>query len=273
MNNFSNFSEKPTSEADKTMVQMYGTSSKFGDYKEKNKKPKQKKIQKQKLELPEKIEIEHVGYILLSIVMILQSILFTFNGDIGNAIGGIILAIISIIIPLTIRFVYNDNINYYLANATVTLKSLFLNLEITSGLMKLSTKIFFASVGAVAIQQLILRHFLFLPLSNMIYSFGYYGMLFSSLLCFANRETNELHKGFSIYSSCAFLLILENGFIAQYKFINYHLVISLMIFWTLSCLFKKCVIEDIQKKTKVTTKAENVNDNKIVISVDNEDII
>lgn len=230
------------------MTSMFGKGNDNRTQNEKKHRPTKIKMDVlsfvEKMPIIKTIGIEKMGYITLSIILFIQSIYLAVNKNWGDSFGGIILLVLTLFLIKKTNFIYTDNHNYFLSNLTTTLRALFLNIKFTSVLMDKSKELIYASIWMMMIQHFILSLFLFHPISNSLYSLGYYLFILIIMILISNRETKVLYEALTLFCIYQLILIISNGFVGLY--VNYHTVISYLIFWTLACIFKQCKIVNIE---------------------------
>ncbi|MFF2531325.1 hypothetical protein ACFVS2_20695 [Brevibacillus sp. NPDC058079] len=193
-------------------------------------------------------KLEKSGYwIMLGILSVLL-IPFIINVNVVGTVSCLILIGLTILVIRKVTFSYDVTTNFYLANATLTLKALFRYFSLTTKLLPYSDKILNVSVSMMMVEHFLLRWFLFAPVSSLIYTIGFYGMWTGILLCFAKRETIKAYRGLVLAYVYHLIVILLNGFYNNDLYI--FTVISALILWTIACWMKRCVIEDVKTPNK-----------------------
>ncbi|MBP1309234.1 hypothetical protein JOD82_002254 [Paenibacillus sp. 1182] len=229
---------KPTS--DQPMYQFFGEEVSLQE----DKANVRQEIEETVVRVLDHSRMQKAGYWLMVGVLSILLILFVIKTNLSATVGSIMMIFLFLLGVRRIPFSYNADINFYLANVTVTLKAMFQHFSITSKLIKHADKILFVSVTAMLIEHLTLRWFLFAPISSAIYTVGFYGMWLGCILCFANRDTSKAYRGFALAYIYHLIVILFNGLFNNDLYI--FTVVSAFVIWTIAGWMKKCAIEDIQ---------------------------
>lgn len=188
--------------------------------------------------------LEKAGYWVMVGVLSVLLIPFVIKMNLSATVGSIMLIALTIFAVRKITFSYDSDTNFYLANATITLKAMLRHFSITAKLLPHSDMILKISVIAMMVEHFLLRWFLFAPLSSLIYTISFYGMWMGVVLCFAKRETAKAYRGLVLAYIYHVIAILLSGFFNNDLYI--FTVISALLIWTMAGWMKKCVIEDIK---------------------------
>lgn len=196
--------------------------------------------------------LEKAGYWILIVVLVVLAIAFLiegmWSGMWSNVTGSVLLIAVTIFVMRKVRFAYSLETNFYLANATNTLKAMFHHFKLTAKIIPYAHTVLFCSVFTMMLETFILRWFLFSPLSGLIYTIGFYGMWIGVILLFAKRATKEAYRGLLLAYVYYILVILLNGLTLH--MVNIFTVLSALLVWTLAGWMKHCAIEDVKVENK-----------------------
>ncbi|WPS85301.1 hypothetical protein SMD22_01350 (plasmid) [Brevibacillus halotolerans] len=192
--------------------------------------------------------LQKAGYWIMVLVLTALLIPFFIKMNVAGIISATMMIALTILSVKKVTCSYDSNTNFYLANATLTLKAMFRYFSVTAKLLPYSDKILKSSVIVMMMEHFVLRWFLFVPLSGLIYTIGFYGMWLGVLLCFAKRETTTIYRGLMLAYVYHLIAILLNGVFNNDLYI--FTVISALILWTIAGWMKKSVIEDIKPSNK-----------------------
>lgn len=174
-----------------------------------------------------------MGYILLIIACIISVVMSVIRIQFGQFLGSAIILVLALLFMRKWKDVpYTPELNYYCANATVTMKALFKQFTFTDALLSHSKTLLYLSSSLLIFQQIFLQWFAPYFISNLLYSISFFTMLFASLLCFANRETLSIVFAYKLY--CFILLLVL--FIATVFFgsFSYFTAMTYLILYSLS---------------------------------------
>lgn len=223
---------------------------------------KRKEIDVENIPIPVNEGMIKKGYIAIGIILLIEAIFLLINSEVMSFIGGTFLAVFSFLLAWKVKYRYTKESNFFFYHLTVTLKGVLNHHRTTSILLEGSEKIFIYSIGVMAVQYILLSWF---SLSSVLYSFGYYVMFLGIVLNFAKRKTELLYKGLSLYCGLLLLMTLLNTF-GSYHYVNYHTVITILIFWYLAGLFQTMKISEVHidyEETKNDLDINSQNDNLI----------
>lgn len=115
-------------------------------------------------------------------------------------IGILLLAVVTFLVVRHAKEMpYTPDMNHYVGNATVTVKALFSQFSLTRLLLSHAESLLLWGVIMVLADRLFLSWFLLGSLSNILYGFGFFAMIIGIVLSFANRNTDVIAYGCSIY--------------------------------------------------------------------------
>lgn len=226
---------------DDSMRQIYGNSPDNNKYTE-NHSVKKKERNIENIPIPVKEGMTKKGYVAIGVMLIVEAIFLLSGFKVMDFIGGTILAGLSFVLAWKVNYKYTQQSNYLFHYFTVTLNGVLKHYRTTSILYDASEKIFIYSIGIMAVQHFLLS---WLSLTSILYSIGYYGMFLGIILNLAKRKTQFLYKGLFLYSLLLLLMTIQNAF-GGYHYVNYHTVISILLFWYLAGLFQSLKISEIQ---------------------------
>mgnify|MGYP001209327616 CR=1 FL=1 len=233
---------------DDSVIEFFGGSSEFS-----NSEPNQKKkepFHPEKILLAVKGEMIPKSFILVGVLLIMESIIMMVYMHFMGFLGAVLLSLFSFLLARKVRYKYTDETNFYFYNFTVTLKGVLEHYRTTSILMEVSEKLFLYSIFLMTIQHFLLSWF---SLTSILYSVGYYGMLLGIILNLAKRETKLIANGLFFYSIMLALMTIQNALFSHY--INYHTIISLFLFLYLTGFFHSLNIERVHIDNKEKTNS------------------
>lgn len=232
-------------EATESMRQMFGNTPDNNKFTETPQQTDKKEFNPEDIPIPVKEGLFRKGFIVFGILLLVQSLFLLSGLNIFGFVGGAIMAVVSFLLAWKVKYRYTNDSNFYFYHLTVTLNGVLNHFRTTSILYEVAEKIFIYSVALMAIQHFLLSWF---SLTSILYSIGYYGMLFGIILVFAKRKTTLLAKGLILYSIVLSLMTLQNAF-GSFHYVNYHTVLSLFLFWYLAGLFHSMSITDNSEDT------------------------
>lgn len=152
-------------------------------------------------------------FILVLVMGIIGSLYhFPMSLFIKSFIGVAVLGVMSFfLIRVTKEVPYTPELEHYVGNASVTLKALFMQFSFTRHLIPHAESLFLWGIIAVITERLFLSWFFLSSLSSILYGLGFFAMVVGTILCFANRETDIIAEGLTVYCVGMALVMIWNA--------------------------------------------------------------
>lgn len=189
-------------------------------------------------------KMNKVGFVVLAVVLLVTSGYLALNGNYVDAIGGFLFVVLNVILLMKVKVHHSEDSNYYLANATTTLRAMFRHYKLSKKIMDNYVPIMSWSIVLMIVEHLILRWFLFSPLSSTLYSLGFYGLGIGVVMAFSQRDTKSAHRALTFAFAYFVFSILFTAFFNQELY--YFTIITAMLIWLISGWLKNCAIKDVK---------------------------
>lgn len=118
------------------------------------------------------------------------------------------------------------------ANISSELRTYFSGHQVFRILLPLDRVFLFGGVGLLALNR-------FVSIGGLLYSLAYYGFFLGLLLAYANFKQKELWIGMFIYAGIKLYPVLRYGIFSRNRFIDFHSLITCLIFAGLGYLIFK----------------------------------
>lgn len=183
--------------------------------------------------------------LLFLILLFIELIVSLFRFQLGNMLSSLLLLIVGG--KMFARHhvsEYTSERNYYLANATVTLKVLCKHLPFTRKFFDYAEDLFLFSIVLWGINLTVLSYILFGVIVQFIFVLSFCCMLLGGIICFAKREMNLLANG--LFGVCFFIQLMVVLRIITGEYMSVFATSAYFISWILASNLKTWKIKDIK---------------------------
>lgn len=173
------------------------------------------------------------GWILFSVLLIIQALVSGFFFQFGQALGNIVLSIFTLVVIRKVQFQHTYTTGNVLSNLSITIKAWIRNHEKLKTLLPTASQLINVSLITTLVIPFLFNWFSWGAPFFLLFSLSWYGFWMGVIFLFAQKKINEMISAIGLYVLVCFLVLLGTGFVGigiLYYILCTHFIIGLILF-------------------------------------------
>lgn len=179
----------------------------------------------------------NAGFLLFFILCIITFVWSLIFIKVMNMFTTMILGVFSYYCWKNINFDTIDEIDYYLSNATITLRALLEHTPLIKNMMEYSKMILMTGVLIGSVNSLILSWFFPSEIYSIFFAISFFILLIGLVISFSKKEYKYTYQILTLHATFLLICFLIKAFFLQY--VSFFIGCSFAFFWFIASVFNK----------------------------------